>query len=338
MAKSKACGFLLTRESSPGHIEYLLLTNRERQEAGFPKGHVEDGESELESALRETAEETGLAELAVHPHFRFEMRYPAARKGKVHDKTVVYFAAHLLGGEVVLSEEHSHFEWLPLADAVAAIPFANLKAALLEHARFHKHRDLFALQPWTVEAADAWLAALPHADERLLGHLRGGAAIARHLAEALREHRVAVDPEATEIGTLLHDAGRGLGEHADHQRAGLHALREAGHGAHGFACISHFAKGAQPDELVAAGLSQELVDSFCGLIEMRTMTWEERCAALADACMRGTEAVHPKERFADLRARYDAPRLIDLQEARTRAIRADFEAELDEDPLELLGL
>ncbi len=54
--------------------------------------------------------------------------------------------------------------------------------------------------------------------------------------------------------------------------------------------------------------------------------------------MKGGTAVRPKERFADLRRRYGASALIDLQERRTAAIRAELRAATGRDPLEAAGL
>ncbi|RIK55264.1 MAG: hypothetical protein DCC57_05670 [Chloroflexi bacterium] len=48
------------------HDEQMLLLDRpSRDEIRLPKGHVEQGESDADAALRETIEETGLAGLAV---------------------------------------------------------------------------------------------------------------------------------------------------------------------------------------------------------------------------------------------------------------------------------
>ena len=58
MRYEKSCGALVFRRASQG-LEVLLLKHR----AGhwdFPKGHVEAGESEQETALREVLEESGL--------------------------------------------------------------------------------------------------------------------------------------------------------------------------------------------------------------------------------------------------------------------------------------
>ena len=69
MGKKKA-----EREVSAGGIVFrrfedhswrFLLIRDSYDNWGFPKGHLEDGESPAEAALRETVEETGLAPLAL---------------------------------------------------------------------------------------------------------------------------------------------------------------------------------------------------------------------------------------------------------------------------------
>ena len=58
MTWEKSCGAVVfTREN--GQVKYLLVANLEGI-YGFPKGHVEAGETEVETALREVREETGL--------------------------------------------------------------------------------------------------------------------------------------------------------------------------------------------------------------------------------------------------------------------------------------
>jgi len=55
--QQKRCGIILYH---PVHNKYLLVRGKYSQKWGFPKGHMEDGEAEEETAIREFEEETGL--------------------------------------------------------------------------------------------------------------------------------------------------------------------------------------------------------------------------------------------------------------------------------------
>ena len=332
-----ACGFVLVREGAEG-LEYLTLVNRKRSEPGLPKGHSDPGETEMETALRETEEETGLSDLDVRGDFRVVLKYKATRKKKTYRKHVIYFAAYAPEQAVVLSEEHASFAWLPLHETLAAMPHENLKEAIRRAALFLKDPAVCDLAPRSEAAADEYLCSLPEATDDLLAHLRGGAKLARAFAEALAEAGAAINVEATATGTLLHDVGRALGKHDDHPRAGTVHLHTTLYAPYAFACISHFTKGASSDELIDAGVDEDLVADFRRLGDLKTLTWEERCCALADACMKGSTPVTPEERFADLRVRYDTLAMINLQEQKVAEIRAGMAEVLGRDPLELVDL
>ncbi len=76
-----SAGGIVFRRDPDGTPRYLLIRDS-YDNWGFPKGHLEDGESPAEAARRETEEETGLAELALQGpirvidwHFRFRGRH-----------------------------------------------------------------------------------------------------------------------------------------------------------------------------------------------------------------------------------------------------------------------
>jgi len=338
LPQSRACGFILTRQRDTEPPEYLLLKNERDGMPGLPKGHQDPGENDLQTALRETREETGLTDLEVVPGFRSEIAYRVKKGGEQRWKTVVYFRARLRSGKVRLSSEHTDWWWEPLEETLDRLTFDTLKDVIRGSALHGKDPMLFRMHRATEAEADRHLSALPSADATLLAHLRGGAYVARTIAEALAKRRVPIDVEAAAAGTLLHDVGRALGQHEDHQLAGLEHLRTTPLAAYGFACISHFTKGAPEKDLLAAGLSEATLARFRAAIDLTTMTWEERCAALADSCMQGATPVSPKQRFEDLRRRYDAKALIDLQEHSTLSLRSALAESLDRDPLTLVGL
>ena len=108
----KACGILIYREQP--RLQFLLMKHPKRWD--IPKGHIDPGESELECALRELDEETGIVEtdIELNPDFRFEIQYPVSSKrtgGELWDKTVIVFLAKL-GREVKIKvTEHESYEW-----------------------------------------------------------------------------------------------------------------------------------------------------------------------------------------------------------------------------------
>lgn len=68
------------RRGADGETLFLIIRDSYRN-WGFPKGHLEEGETPEQAALREVAEETGVAELRVVSavetidwHFRFRGR------------------------------------------------------------------------------------------------------------------------------------------------------------------------------------------------------------------------------------------------------------------------
>ena len=124
--KEKSCGTVLYTVKE-NVIYYVLLKARDGY-CGFPKGHVEAGESEQETALRETREETSIRAEIVGD-FRRETVY---KMQNGNEKTVVYFLArysdqtpaHNPGFEI-----RDHLV-LPLEEACKALTFENTKEIL----------------------------------------------------------------------------------------------------------------------------------------------------------------------------------------------------------------
>ncbi|BBM88282.1 bis(5'-nucleosyl)-tetraphosphatase [Candidatus Uabimicrobium amorphum] len=110
MKQVRSCGFLIFRREPR---EFLLLKHPHRYD--FPKGHVDNGESDLQCALRELYEETGLtAENITIDGFSCETdyvtRYKRFGNQKVH-KTVVIFLGWLEVETEIKLSEHGACEW-----------------------------------------------------------------------------------------------------------------------------------------------------------------------------------------------------------------------------------
>ncbi len=139
MYYEKSCGAVVYRRQS-GKIEYLLILNKKPGTAGhwgFPKGHVETGETEEETARREILEETGLPVRFI-PGFRTVSHY-SPRPGA--EKDAIYFLAELVMGEIKLQEsEVAAYKW---CTPETAMDLLTHDAAVLDEAiRFLNEREI----------------------------------------------------------------------------------------------------------------------------------------------------------------------------------------------------
>lgn len=129
MKREKSCGAVVVRESS-GKKEILLI----RHNAGhwaFPKGHMEAGETEAQTAVREIREETGLT-VDIDQSFRTVITYSP---GENVVKDVVYFIGRNPHGRLYPQlTEVSQACFLAPEEAAAQITYDNdrqvLEAAL----------------------------------------------------------------------------------------------------------------------------------------------------------------------------------------------------------------
>ncbi|XP_020652093.1 bis(5'-nucleosyl)-tetraphosphatase [asymmetrical] [Pogona vitticeps] len=141
----RACGLIIFRKlraASPApavgnNIEFLLLqTSYGTHHWTPPKGHVDPGEDDLQTALRETQEEAGLdsTQITILEGFKKELNY--AVRGK--PKTVVYWLAEMKDchTEIKLSSEHQAFRWLTLCEACQLAEYPDMQSVLKEAHQF----------------------------------------------------------------------------------------------------------------------------------------------------------------------------------------------------------
>lgn len=104
----KSCGVIPYRKIG-GETEFLILLQRNRCWS-FPKGHMEAGETEQETALRELQEETGLHAI-LQRSGRVELSY---RISTLVQKQLVLFPGEVSGEVRIQPEEAEAFRWVRL--------------------------------------------------------------------------------------------------------------------------------------------------------------------------------------------------------------------------------
>ncbi|CAG4947765.1 unnamed protein product [Colias eurytheme] len=132
MSPTRAAGLVIYKHSNQ-LIQFLLLqTSYGEHHWTPPKGHVDPGESDWETALRETQEEAGLTQndLEIDKNTKKTLSYEVNGK----PKEVIYWLAKLINPEtpVKLSDEHQDFKWLPLQQAQELSGFDDMKLMLAE--------------------------------------------------------------------------------------------------------------------------------------------------------------------------------------------------------------
>lgn len=140
MPKEKSAGAVVFRMTGDTP-QFLLLhyptsKRTKREYWDFPKGHLEQGETEETAARREIQEETGLKDVSFALGFRERIQYFFRVKERTIFKTVIFFLAKTQEKKVKISFEHEGFVWLPFEPALAKLKFKNAKQILTKAHRF----------------------------------------------------------------------------------------------------------------------------------------------------------------------------------------------------------
>lgn len=120
----KSCGCIIIKKG-----KVLLVYERETQHWGFPKGHVENEETELETAFREVSEEVHLKPV-IYEEYRYVTNYIV--KDNIN-KEVVFFLADVDEDMITVTEKEIQMAgWFTQREAEKMLDFANLKEILFK--------------------------------------------------------------------------------------------------------------------------------------------------------------------------------------------------------------
>ncbi len=123
-----SCGAVVYRIIN-GEVRFLLIKNKRSLNWGFPKGHMERGESEHMTAYREVLEETGI-HINFLPDFRVKSEYSI--QNRIEKKVIIFLATTNDTRTIIQREEIEEYLWLGYDKALEALRFSNDKQILIK--------------------------------------------------------------------------------------------------------------------------------------------------------------------------------------------------------------
>lgn len=125
-----SAGGLIWRRNRAGDIEVVLIKPAGKDFWALPKGHLEEGESIPEAAVREVREETGLTVSDVRPlgvisYIFSHHENPSAPLIRIF-KRVHFFLMEMRGGDTTAHDaEIDEVKWMSLDEAIKSASFDN---------------------------------------------------------------------------------------------------------------------------------------------------------------------------------------------------------------------
>lgn len=119
----KSCGAIVFhRDAYSGIPKVLLVKNHNGKYWSFPKGHVEKGETEHQTAVREIKEETGL-DVTLYKNYRQISNYVPF--GKIKKRVVFFLAESETDNVHIQHDEIDSYTWVTFSQAQKMCKYEN---------------------------------------------------------------------------------------------------------------------------------------------------------------------------------------------------------------------
>ena len=122
MEQEKSCGAIVINKNNK-----ILLVHHNAGHWDFPKGHIENGETEEQTAIREVKEETNI-DIIINNKYRYTTSY--SPKENVMKEVVYFLAQNIDEDKKPQLEEVSEVKWFTLEEAMNTITYENSKEIL----------------------------------------------------------------------------------------------------------------------------------------------------------------------------------------------------------------
>ena len=125
----KSCGFIAYKEVN--NINYYLVIKSTNGDVGFPKGHMEYNESEVETAIREVKEETNI-DVEIIKGFRYPIEYKLTDKVNTIKQSIYFIGKSISDKIIPLKSEVIQASFLPFNEAYDLLTFKETKEMIVK--------------------------------------------------------------------------------------------------------------------------------------------------------------------------------------------------------------